>query len=431
MKHNLVYRSLSASSAGARGKSLNAVVAGVVGWLLIIVLIARPGLAEEAAVTIWHDPPPCAVVDHPIPLSAKITAQTELQEARVYFKKWGTSDYYFVPLEHTNEATYTTVLPAPMETVTAVQYHIVAATQDGTSYRSPVLSVKVKSAAECPDAPRTEHPPEIVVCAEDQIKAEQGFHGATVRWELAQYAGGRLFADATEITLLPAEQDQAADSKPEREETVTSPAEEEQDKKAEVPQQAGISKKRMLGIGAGVAALAGGGAALFGTGGGGSDSGPDWSIPVDGASEDVAAELVKTPQVQTLCGTLVTNQLYVTNNSAATVTIGTIDYEVILTHEDPAGSCEGGHIGAFAPNSAASVNPGQTALVRQWTKEVNPCSGCPYPVAECTWNSRFIVYTSAGPALAEALFRVEGDLCGGAGSKLCPGRTQLQSDAPQ
>jgi hypothetical protein len=108
--------------------------------------------------------------------------------------------------------------------------------------------------------------------------------------------------------------------------------------------------------------------------------------------------------------------------------IGTIDYEIVLTTDKPTGSCGTGRIGAFAPNLATVIRPGETALIRQWSNEVNSCSGCPYLIAECTWESRYIVHTSVGSAVALSSFSAEGDLCGTAATKPLDRQNRIRGD---
>ena len=122
------------------------------------------------------------------------------------------------------------------------------------------------------------------------------------------------------------------------------------------------------------------------------------------------------------------NQLYVTNKRAESLTISTIDYEVVLTKDDPGGSCEGGQTGTFTPNVATVVQSGETALIREWSNVVNPCGSCPYFIAECQWSSLYIVHTSAGDAIGKSKFTVEGDLCGLPAAKSLNSESVIRGD---
>ena len=177
---------------------------------------------------------------------------------------------------------------------------------------------------------------------------------------------------------------------------------------------------------AGAAAAGGLGAALA-LGGGGDGGGDTWSS-IDDPAENVTATILKSPSIQTSCGTNVTNQLFVANNSQAELRVGTIDYEVVLKVDKPAGNCEPGQRGTFAPDGNPVIAAGDNVLIRQWSNVVNSCRSCPDAQAECVWESRYIVHTSAGSAVALATFTAEGDLCGTASAKSVQTAAPLAGD---
>lgn len=163
--------------------------------------------------------------------------------------------------------------------------------------------------------------------------------------------------------------------------------------------------------------------------GGGGGGGTKWVTSVDDETKEATAQLVKTPVLQTTCGTTVTNQLFVTNGTAQDIQLGTIEYEVVLAKDSPSGSCAAGRTGEFAPVGDTIVTPGQTLMIREWTNEVNPCSGCPYLSTECVWESRYVVHTSIGSAVARSTFSAKGDLCASSTGKICGTPSLVQPDA--
>ena len=186
-----------------------------------------------------------------------------------------------------------------------------------------------------------------------------------------------------------------------------------------------LDKRTVIGAGAGLGAAA---AIIVLLSGGEEEEKVNWSTAVGQRAKDVDIGFTKIPDVQTFCGTLVTNQLYVTNERDESLNIDSIDYEIVLTKDEPAGSCEVGRTGTFTPNLTTVVQPGETALIREWSNVVNPCGECPYLIAECQWRSLYVVHTSAGDALVKSRFTVEGDLCGIPTAKSLKGESLLRGD---
>jgi hypothetical protein len=374
------------------GKILVTIYVGMSLLLLLPYLVYG-----ETPLEIWHDPLTCVGAGTPIGISADVVSTAPLKEVRVYFKKHETTSLYFVPMKHGEGARYTGTLPAPMETGASIDYFILVVDENDNSVKSPAFSASIGKKSECSESLNLNQPEEIVVYAEKSTSPEIGFSGENVHWNVSEYAGKPYFIKAKEIHV--------------QSYTGTSTTQGQRDSNLN---KSGFSKKTVIGLGVGLGALAGAGVIM--------------AKNLGEKEPDLIAKLVKTPQVQTACGTIVTNQLYVTNKKSESVTVGTIDYEIVLTRDNPAGSCEGGRNGTFAPNWATVVPPGATVLVREWSNEVNPCSDCPYLSAECRWNSRYIVHTSAGDTGAKSTFTVQGDLCGTSSAKSYGTGTPVKGD---
>ena len=363
-------------------------------WLgSLLLLLPRLGYSETH-LKISHQPPSCAAAEKPIRLAADIVAAAPPQAVRAYFRRQGAAAFYFVELKPAAGETFAGTLPAPLKSDKTVEYLLLVAADKQTIVKSPLFSLAIREAAACPGFTDTAAPAEIVVAAEEALSPEIGFAGKNVRWEVATAAAKPYLQTAVEIPA-------------------TAPAEKvpnEQDKSIAAP-TGGFKLKKALLIGGGVVGAGAVGLLVAGKGSS-SDNDVAWTLSAEDAAANVGAELRKTPLVQTSCGAVVTNQLYVANRRADLLKIGTIDYEIVLTKDNPAGSCEAGRTGAFAPNLLTDVKAGETALIREWANKVNPCEGCPYILSSCQWRSRYIVHTSAGSAVAEAMFSVEGkNLC--------------------
>ena len=358
----------------------------------LIIICGLVGLCGNSAwaadIQIQHTPVPCMIAESPVEIMTHVLAENKIEEARLYFKTPEAHDFYVVHLQSDTPEKFTGILPAPQPDVQNVLYQLLFVDQAGQSVKSPLFTIRVaKDAATCPQIPTKDIPEALPVFAESDIASEIGFSAEFLDWKVSEQ-DARLtpyLAETKEIDMIP-------------------PLE------ADVPsKKSRFGKKTAIGLGAGAGLAAAVGLAVGG--GGSSGSGSIWDS-LDDVTENVLAELIKMPEIQTSCGTVVTNQLFLTNNTVQEIVIGTIDYEIVLTKDSPAGSCQPGLSGAFTPNLATMLGPGETALIREWANEVNPCSGCPYVVAECVWKSRYVVHTSVGSALAYASFAIEGDLCG-------------------
>ena len=478
--------------------------------IFCILLLMSMTSIQAAELQIQHDPVLCILAGIPAKVTAEVTSEVPLKEARLYFKQQQEEFFYFSQMKQ-DDNTYSAMIPGPKPSVITLDYFFLFVDSEDNAVKSPLYSVVIEQEeAMCPQEKLPESPEKLEIFAEQEMSAELGFSGEHIEWRLTEeHQKTAYLSKAQEISKefpieeIPEEQEietpkeqevieqpeeqevehqpeeqevieqpeeqevieqpeeQEVEHQPEEQEVIEQPEEQEvehqpeeqevieQPEKQEVIEQPEeqevieqpeeqttdnqkhkkfrFSKKTIIGLGAGAGAIAVIGAIA---GGGGDGDGNIWDS-VDGEAKNVTAELSKSPEIQTSCGTVVTNQLFVTNNSTADITIGTIEYEVKLTKDSPSGSCDAGRTGAFAPNLATVVSPGEITLIREWSNEVNPCSDCPYPTAQCVWESRYIVNTSAGSAVALSKFSVEGDLCGTSTSKSFEDTTRIRGDIEQ
>lgn len=381
-------------------------------WLTLCGLVLFAAHASADVLNVQHNPILCATPGAPIPLVFRVISPVALKEARVYFKTLPLPNFYFIAAAQQPDGLYQGNLPGPLPSAKMFEYRILVVDQNDQSFMTPDVTVMVGDAAVCPQTPPNAPRDKIVVLAEQEIAPENGFSGDNVSWQTTE-ADLRppYFSQAAPIPLQPLT---TAAAQPSTAVTI------------QKQQKSGRSLKKTAVIGLGAAAAGGLGAALA-LGGGGDGGGDTWSS-LDDPAENVTATILKSPSIQTSCGTTVTNQLFVANNSQADVRIGLIDYEVVLKVDKPAGNCEPGQRGTFAPDGNPVIAPGDNVLIRQWSNVVNSCRSCPYAQAECVWESRYIVHTSAGSAVALATFTAEGDLCGTASAKSVQAAAPLAGD---
>lgn len=387
-------------------------------WAILLFLtMDLTYVRAETDFQIQHTPLLCVTAEIPIEVPFEVISPISLKEARVYFKKQGVDNFYFVQAQPGEEKKYVGRLPAPQPTAKTIEYILLVVDEEDHAIKSPLFAIPLAEEQECLQSREKDIPINIVISAENDIPPEIGFSGEHVAWETSGDKLGTPYLDAAVEKQIVLESTRAVETdQNSQDENITTSG-----------QKSSFGKKAVIGLGAGVGALALVGVAVSGGGGDGGGGGL-WN-PIDDIAEDVVAALYKSPDTQTTCGTVVTNQLYVTNNRPENIMLGTIDYEVIVTTDNPSGSCEPVNTGAFAPGGATTVPPGETVLVRQWSNEVNPCYGCPYSIAECVWESRYIVHTSAGSAIALSTFSAQGDLCGGSSGKKPFGfRNQVKGD---
>ncbi len=359
-------------------------------FLLFLLCAPIRASADESRFT--HEPPECVVADFLLPIHFTLQGIDSVEEARVYFRAQGAEDFYYVKAEAQDNGDYQSLLPAPESSVEAIEYVLLVVKRDGESVKTPQCSVPLHPPGTCSADHKEELTAPLNVFAQQDSPSGLGFSSQRVLWIFSDAASRETYLEqADEVALTSSSSTNALSSALNN-----------------IP----LNKKTALAAGAGLGA-AGLTAALLG---GEEEDTSIWDS-VDEVTDSVVTEIIKIPTIQTSCGTVVTNQIFVTNTLAEEIMIGTIDYEIQLTRDQPSGSCALGHSGAFAPNLAATIPPGQQLLIREWSHEVNPCSGCPYVPAECTWESRYVVHTSAGSSVAFATFMSEGDLCAASTAK--------------
>jgi len=380
----------------------------LIGRLIGILLFIPVSLMAQTDIQFRHAPVLCAIRDVPLRISFEVLASAPPAEVRVYFKASQADAYYFVQPAKDAAGDYTAVLPSPAPETTIVDYLLFAVDADGQAVKTESMSAPIDAEASCPQDRRAESSAAIIVRAEQTLPPEIGFAGNAVKWETTA-ATTSLLDMAKEIMLL----------RPE-------PVEQEGEMKT-AKQSGRWGKKALIGLGVGAGAAAGAAVALNGGGDDGGSDGDSWDS-VGNQAKNVFAQVVKTPPIQTNCGISVVNQLTIRNDLAGAIVLGTIDYQVALTKDKPAGSCVSGRSGSFAPDGVEVVAPGQTVLVREWLNEVNPCGNCPYITAECVWESRYIVHTSAGSVVARSTFSTQGNLCDSGSQKAIRIPTQISPD---
>lgn len=377
-----------------------------------VMTVSLPLGVSGSSLSIRHSPPTCVASSSPFGIAADIDSAVSIQDARIYFKVQESPSYYFVQMHHQDGSTYTGMLPAPKEDGIIVEYRLLAVDQNEEIAKSPIFYTLTYPASKCESVQEAELSVPIIVYVEQEMPPEQGFSGENVEWKYSGSTEPAYFSGP--LSLLSVDETDGGDLETARQskgfglpdESGESEGSEEETSSAFSLQ--GINTTTMLGVGAGVGAAVVIGIIATRQ----EDQGIQWQIEIDNKASGVDVEIIKIPDMQTSCGTFVTNQLYVTNNGAETLTVNSIEYEIVLTKDNPGGSCDAGRIGTFAPNWATIVGPGERALVREWSNEVNPCSGCPYLTATCEWTSKYIIHTSVGDAEAETKFTVQGDLCG-------------------
>ncbi len=373
-------------------------------FLLIVhgvALVSPSPSFADSPVTIEHTPPLCITSQYPHRFSAVLPPQAD--NARIYFKTLDVSSYYFVQMQPMGGRSYAGIIPAAAETGVIVEYVIVAYMQAIEIARSPQFFTVTYVEAECPLVEPSDANRPIAVYADEPVPGEVGFFGDNVEWKT-----DRSFPQQTP------ESEKLLETMPLPRQVSSSEESAATNKKVSLFGLPPLSTKALVSIGLGVGAATAAGVVLMSKK---EESQIEWTLDPQDLDDNIEVEIIKTPNVQTACGMVVSNSLYVTNTLSQSISVTSIDYEVILTSERPSDGCASGRVGTFAPNWAVVAAPGERALVRQWSNEVNPCSGCPYTEAKCRWNSKYIVHTTSGSGEAETEFSIEGNLCAAPASK--------------
>ena len=312
---------------------------GIVTIYTLILFVIKTPLFVQAAtdIHIRHMPLFCVAAGLPAEVSFEVLSQSVPRETRVYFREQGTEIFYFTHGTRHGNNLYSAILPAPLGTTVFVEYFLLVVNNNEQAVKSSLFAMPVEEENMCPQEYLHEIPMRIVVSAEQEIEPNIGFEGEKVIWTTsADRLGTPYMENAVEKLVLigePATTAPVGQGAAEEQQVTTS------------GKKSRLGKKTLIGVGAGAGAVLLG-AAVAG-GGGSSDGGDPWGSIKD-IAENVDAVLVKSPTVQTVCGTVVSNQLFLTNKRPESIMLGTIDFEVVLTRDRPSGTCAPGQTGAFA-----------------------------------------------------------------------------------
>jgi len=104
--------------------------------ILLIVLTFFAATAHAATTQMKHTPPDYFVADQRIQLEAKVTDDQGVKLVRCYFKAVGEADLVFVPMNDIGKNQYAGILPAPSATTTQIEYLFLAVNQANQVVRS-------------------------------------------------------------------------------------------------------------------------------------------------------------------------------------------------------------------------------------------------------------------------------------------------------
>ncbi|PID57256.1 hypothetical protein CSB45_08500 [candidate division KSB3 bacterium] len=378
------------------------IIAGIILLGILFSAVTQGQAAEDRLVQ--HSPVLCAARETPFELRFRVISDVRIEEARVYFRIKDTKNFYFTLARQQEDGEFIAILPGAKTEVSVIEYILMLIEEGQRAVKSSPFMLAVDDQQACNENHMTKMPDELIISSDEAIDPEIGFSGEYIIWDLPEENNSEsayLDGVAEQMQVLDMLSDASVDDA------------EDADTEDPAVSSSGsktwsMNKKTLIiagTAGAGAIALAG----AIASGAGGSDGGI-WSS-VGETTDQAVAVLYKTPAEQSACGTVVTNQLFLTNNASEELRLGIVDYEVILTKDSPAGSCRPGRSGSFAPSSKTILAPGENVLLREWRNDVNPCSGCPYLSAECVWESRYIVHTSLGSAVAMSNFSAQGNLC--------------------
>lgn len=105
-----------------------------------------PGIGPGAAAgapTITTVPPSCVPAGGNALVEATITPTTGWSSVRVYFRRAGTSDFYFLEMRSAGNGKYWAVIPRPEQGTTSVDLQIAVRDADGKEFRGPLQSAAV------------------------------------------------------------------------------------------------------------------------------------------------------------------------------------------------------------------------------------------------------------------------------------------------
>jgi len=218
----------------------------VVVYVLSLVLAnAGTALAEEtsASTKITHTPPAYFVPGHRIAVKADVTDKAGINVARCYFRATDQADYVFVSLNPEADGTCEGILPAPAKETQTIEYLFLAVNGKGKIVKTKVFSVNRKDSEEVPAWQQTASEGNIQVSTE-LAQAPETVSGFTdsITMDVAE-SSARFGMVAGGIYAATAAGGAGGAA------TATAGA---------VGASTGLSTTAIVGIGAGVAAVAGG-----------------------------------------------------------------------------------------------------------------------------------------------------------------------------
>lgn len=240
---------------------------------ILSLLLANAGTAQaaetSASTKIMHTPPAYFIPGHRIAVKADVTDKAGITVARCYFRATDQADYVFVSLNPATDGTYEGILPAPSKETQTVTYLFLAVNGKGKIVKTESFSVNKIEGEEIPAWQQTGSEGNIQVSTE-LAKAPESVSGFSdsITMDVTE-SSARFGAVSGGIYAATAGSAGSA--------AATAGA------AGAVGASTGLSTTALVGIGAGVAAVAGGIAALAG-GGGGTNPPPDEKPTVLSAS---------------------------------------------------------------------------------------------------------------------------------------------------
>lgn len=112
-------------------------------WALVAVAMLATAAGVTDGATIVPRPPSCVPDNENVVFSLKIEPASGWASVRIYFRKYGERDFYFLEARPAEPGRYWMVLPKPKDETKSVEYYFVARDADGkaTSTAPQILPV--------------------------------------------------------------------------------------------------------------------------------------------------------------------------------------------------------------------------------------------------------------------------------------------------
>jgi hypothetical protein len=114
-------------------------------WLLALVLLALAASAFAQAPVISPAPPKCIPKRDNAVVVAHVWPETGWSSVRVYFRKEGLADFYYLEMEQAEDATYWASLPKPEGDTKVVEIQVAVVDAQSRETRGPLDKVQVSS----------------------------------------------------------------------------------------------------------------------------------------------------------------------------------------------------------------------------------------------------------------------------------------------